>query len=339
MREGVRAIAADLAADGGGVEVQAAGSGGNEHRYRARFLVDASGRDTFLATRMRTKTPHPRLDRTALSTHWSGAKYAGGIEEGLLQIVYLGGDKKGWIWAIPIGTDRVSVGVVFDHDFLRSERARLGRNGGGDWLARLYRQELFSSPYVAEVLAEATPIQPLMVNGDYSYSVSSKFGPTHAMVGDASAFIDPIFASGVFLSMNSGRLVADALDTILSTGDGHGAMASAFASIDGAYALVDKAIRMFYEPVAINFAQAGHAAELMHRYHENAMAVGHFLLAGDFFEHHERYYRFLDLLADPQLLRLYRSSVIERPEFLASTCDVSRQAIFAHAAPDQDGRR
>ena len=50
--------------------------------------------DTFLASRNRWKVPHKTLDRTALSTHWAGGKYIEGIEEGLLQIVYLGGDKK-----------------------------------------------------------------------------------------------------------------------------------------------------------------------------------------------------------------------------------------------------
>jgi hypothetical protein len=198
---------------------------------------------------------------------------------------------------------------------------------------------LFSSPFIAEVLADARTIQPLMFNGDYSYSVSVKHGPNFALVGDASAFIDPIFASGVFLSMNSSRLVSDAVHARLATNDGAAAMARAYGMIDGAYALVDKAIRMFYNPVAINFAQMGSAAELIHRYHENAMAVGHFLLAGDFFEHHERYYRFLDLIGDPQMLSYYRSAVIERPEFAVATCDSTRHEIFTSMLEEHERRR
>jgi flavin-dependent dehydrogenase len=339
VREGVRARSVDLAGPEGGVEVTATTPAGREETYRARFLIDASGRDTFLASRMRSKSPHPRLDRAAISTHWAGARYEGGIEEGLLQIVYLGGEKQGWIWAIPVGTDRVSVGVVLNHAYLRGQREKLLAEGSRDWQMDLYRRELFSSPFIADVLGEARTIQPLMFNGDYSYSVTTKHGPNFALVGDASAFIDPIFASGVYLSMNSSRLVAQAVHDRLSSGNGAGGMDEAYTKIDGAYALVDKAIRMFYNPVAINFAQMGSAAQLIHRHHENAMAVGHFLLAGDFFEHHERYYRFLDLIADPQLLQLYRKAVIRRPEFLAATCDVTRHDIFTAMLAEHERRR
>lgn len=329
VREGTRAVAVDLDVPGGGVEVRTVGEDDREGIYRGRFLIDASGRDTFLASRMRTKEPHAGLDRAALSTHWLGARYEGGIEQGLLQIVYLGGEKQGWVWAIPVGTDRVSVGVVLNHSYLRGERDRLRQQGSPDWRMALYRQELFSSPFIAEVLATAHTIQPLMFNGDYSYSVTGKHGSNFALVGDASAFIDPIFATGVFLSMNSSRLVADAVHASLGGGDpGDAALEEAYAKIDGAYALVDKAIRLFYDPIAINFAELASAADLIHRRHENAMAVGHFLLAGDFFENHERYYKFLDLLSDPEMLRIYRTAVIERPEFRAPTCDLTPVEVF-----------
>lgn len=340
VREGTRAVAVDLDAGGGGVEVRTAGGDGRKGIYRGRFLIDASGRDTFLGSRMRTKRAHAGLDRAALSTHWLGALYEDGIEEGLLQIVYLGGDKQGWVWAIPVGTDRVSVGVVLNHAYLRGERDRLRRHGSADWRMDLYRQELFSAPFIAEVLAGARTIQPLMFNGDYSYSVTAKHGSNFALVGDASAFIDPIFASGVFLSMNSSRLVSDAVHASLSGGDpGHAALEKAYAKIDGAYALVDRAIRMFYDPVAINFAELGSAAALIHGRHANAMAVGHFLLAGDFFENHERYYRFLELLSDPEMLRIYRTAVIDRPEFRAATCDATPVEVFSPLLAEHERRR
>jgi flavin-dependent dehydrogenase len=322
------------------VAVTATGPGGEE-RFEARFVIDATGRDTFMASRMRSKRAHPQLNRAAISTHWAGARYQGGIEEGLLQIIYLGGDKQGWIWAIPVGTDRVSVGVVLNHAHLRKLREEILRAGSLDWQRDVYLGELFSSPFMSEVLTDAHTIQPLMFNGDYSYSVSVKYGENFALVGDASAFIDPIFASGVYLSMNSSRLVAEAVDAQLRSRNGEGktALASAYARIEGAYGLVDKAIRMFYNPVAINFAQLGPASELIHLYHENAMAVGHYLLAGDFFEHHERYGRFLDMLADPQILRLYRSKVIERPEYASASCDIGSVEIFAPQLAEHERRR
>lgn len=322
----------------GGVEVRAIGPSGGEQTYRARFLLDASGRDTFLATCMGWKKPHEELDRTALSTHWTGGKYTEGIEEGLLQIVYLGGDKKGWIWVIPVGRDRLSVGVVFNHSYIRQQKAKLNKKGVKDWHMALYRQELMSSHFVRDVLANAQIAQPLMVNGNYSYFVEKKCGHNFALIGDASTFIDPIFASGVYLSMNSARLVCDALHKKFTSGNGDGdaSLEDAYTQINGAYALVNKAIRMFYNPVAINWAQVGSATQLIHHQHENALAIAHYLLAGDFFERHEEYSRVLDLLQDPQLVRRYKKYVIDRDDFHATSCGMNRLQIFHSLLKEHD---
>ena len=40
-------------------------------------------------------------------------------------------------------------------------------------------------------------------------------GPGYLMVGDAWAFIDPVFSSGVYLAMNSAQLGADVVDAVL----------------------------------------------------------------------------------------------------------------------------
>ena len=322
VREEHRVLGADLEAPGGGAAVKVAGPNGAERVVHARFVVDASGRDTLLASRLRVKDPYPGLDRAALSCHWSGSARSAGIDEGLLQIVYLGGDKQGWMWAIPVGPDRVSVGVVLDHAYVRACKRRLVAAGSADWERDLYLQEIASAPFVADLLAPARMVMPVMFNGDYSYHVRVRCGPTFAMVGDAAAFIDPIFATGVYLSMSSARLVADAIDRRLTDGEAPGmaALRDAFARIESAYGVVDRAIQMFYNPVAINFAQVGTVASEIYRRTENALAVGHFLLAGDFFEQPERYDRFLQMLTDPYLLSVYRASVIGRPELADTSC-------------------
>jgi flavin-dependent dehydrogenase len=340
VKEQTRVRSVDLDGPEGLVKVDAIGPRGGKQTYRARFLLDASGRDTFLATRMGWKKPHWQFDRAALSTHWIGAKYAGGIQEGLLQIVYLGGEKKGWIWVIPVGTNRISSGVVLNHAYLRQQKAELVKRGVKDWQLELYRQELMSSPFVKEILTDAYIAQPLMFNGDYSYFVERKYGTNFALVGDASTFIDPIFASGVFLSMNSARLVSDAVHQKLASPNGGGAtcLDEVYGQINGAYALVDKAIQMFYNPVAINFAQVGSAATLIHQHHQNAMAIGHYLLAGDFFNRHHEYSRLLDLLQDPRLAQEYKELVIDRQAFQSTSCGMQWTEIFPALRPNQQRR-
>jgi flavin-dependent dehydrogenase len=329
----------------GGALVRATGPGG-QREFQARFVVDASGRDTFLANRMKNKVAHKELERTALSSsNWAGAKYEGGLEQGMIQIVYLGGEKQGWIWVIPLGIDRLSVGVVMNTSYFRRQRQELKAKGVDDWQQALYLQELQASPFTRRILEGATQVRPLAYNGDYSYAVTKKWGDNWALVGDASAFIDPIFSSGVYMAMQSARLLVDAVDVRLSDGPEKGAdkMQEVYERIVGAYALVDKLIRLFYTPEALNFAQLGSAEEAFseHQHYENALATYHYLIAGDFFEQHSRYSGFVDTLKDPTLFRRYKRYVIDRPDFVApaANCEVPREQIFVPTLAEHDRRR
>jgi flavin-dependent dehydrogenase len=316
------------------VVVQASGPTGLSRDIECRFIVDASGRDTFLANRMGSKTAHDELERTALSSsHWAGVQFEGGLQEGMIQIVYVGGDKQGWIWAIPLSTDRVSIGVVMNTSYFRDRRRELKAKGFDDWRQELYASELESAPFCKRILTTARQVRPVIYNGDYSYFCHQKFGENFALVGDASAFIDPIFSSGVYLAMNSGRLVSRAVDTVLRQGDGPGleALEETYVQVVGAYNLVDKLIRLFYSPGVLNFAQFGSAEPAFDDYdhYENAMALQHYLLAGDFFEQANRYSEFIDNLRDPELFARYKNFVFERPQFSADgACGHSFEDIF-----------
>ncbi len=310
-----------------------------------RFVIDASGRDTFLANRMKTKVAHQQLERTALSSsHWAGARYEDGLEEGMIQIVYLGGDKQGWIWVIPLSTDRLSIGVVMNTSYYRKQRKRLTGQVVEGWQQALYLEELGAASFTARILADARQIRPLQRNGDYSYTVTKKWGDTWAVVGDASAFVDPIFSSGVYMAMQSARLLVDAVDARLSDGPENGAakMEETYEQIVGAYALIDKLIRLFYTPEALSFAELGSAepAFTEHRHYENAIGTFHYLIAGDFFERHARYSDFVDTLKDPTTFRRYRKYVLERPSFAAdTTCDHHHNQVFPPTLADHDLRR
>ena len=330
VHEETRVRSVDLGGPEGTVSVVVAGPDGEERTVTGSYVIDASGRDTFIAARMGWKKAHDELDRVATSAHWEGVEFNGGLDEGLLQIVYLGGEKKGWIWVIPIGADRVSIGVVVNNSYFKERRAELRASRSEDTTLDYYLAELRTSPFVDAVIRSGRMVQGPVVNGNYSYKSDTKYGPNFALVGDAHTFIDPIFASGIYLSMNSARLVAYALDEALTSGDGKPALDAAYEQIAGAYRTVEKAIRLFYNPTAINFAQAGSAGELIHERHKNAMASMHYLLAGDFFRRHEEYSRVIDLLADPKLFARYKTFVVDRPELAtASTCGMDRAQVFS----------
>jgi flavin-dependent dehydrogenase len=331
VHEETRVREVDLDHPDGIVTVTATGPDGVAQEHKGRFIVDASGRDTFMANRFGTKTKNEALDRTALSLHWMDVPLTGGLEEGLIQIVYLGGEQKGWTWMIPVSANRVSIGTVLSSNYYREQRQKLLDAGSLDWKKDLYLQELRSSPFVAEAIAGATQVSQMLVNGDYSYKSDKKYGERFALIGDAHTFLDPIFSSGVYLSMNTARLVAEALDTWLS-GDidsPETELKAVYDHIVGAYHLVEKAIMLFYNPTAINFAQAASAAELIHERHKNALAGIHYVLAGDFFDRHEDYSKVLDLLADPDLFAKYRALILDRPGYDTSTCNMTREEAFS----------
>lgn len=325
------------------VEVLAVGPRGEE-RFHARFVVDASGRSTFMSNRLGTKTAHKELERTALScSYWKGALFKDTLEEGLIQIVYLGGEKQGWIWCIPLGTDRLSVGVVMNTAYYVSQRAALREQGIDDTRRALYLRELDSSPFTREILAGAHMERAMMVNGDYSYTCHQKWGDNFCLVGDASAFIDPIFSTGVFMAMKSSQIAADAVHVRLTEGldAGNRALEGAYTSIVGAYELIDKLIRLFYTPEAINFAQLGSASDAFTDFdhYRSAISVYHFLIAGDFYERSERYSNFVESLRDPRMFRRFKTLVLDRPDLSAPSCETAREVAYHAGLRNHEPRR
>jgi hypothetical protein len=327
VQEGTEVTQVDLVERNGRVTVETRGA--REEVVEARFVVDASGRDALLGSANGWRRPRAELDRTALWSHWSGVRLRGGLEEGLSIIVYMGEEKKGWIWIFPLGPDRVTAGFVAQNSYIRSQRKKLNTAPGEDWKAQLLMQELNMSPFARELLRDTRRAMPIMVNGNYSYEVDHHYGPSYAMIGDARGFIDPIFSSGVFLSMKSAFLVAPAISAQLMgrVGQDNRELAEAYRKISGAYEFVHRMIRMFYSPHSITWAEVGSEGQA-HKRHESALAAGHYMLSGDFFENSEKYNRFFELLEDPEGFRRYKHLVIDRPEFDQTTCGASWERVF-----------
>jgi flavin-dependent dehydrogenase len=71
------------------------------------------------------------------------------------------------------------------------------------------------SPELSERLRDARLVSPVTATGNYSYETDRLSEKNCILLGDAFAFIDPIFSTGVFLAMQSGFLGADAVETCL----------------------------------------------------------------------------------------------------------------------------
>ncbi|HET6992685.1 MAG TPA: tryptophan 7-halogenase, partial [Bacteroidia bacterium] len=85
------------------VSLRVADKSGKETTYYARFLIDASGQGSFLAKKLNDKKPYEGLDRVAFFSHWTDTNYDAALSGGCIKIIYLGGEKQGWLWVIPVG--------------------------------------------------------------------------------------------------------------------------------------------------------------------------------------------------------------------------------------------
>lgn len=328
VREGVKVKDVDIESAPDEVTVRTVDAEGNENTCRARFLIDASGRDAVVGAKYGWRRVREELDRTAVWSHWGGVTLSGGLEEGLSLILYMGEEQKGWIWAFPLDVNRVTAGFVAQNSYIRDQRKKLLAEGSTNWEYDLCMRELTRSAVVAKVLEGGALKMPMMINGNYSYEVKNHYGSNYAMIGDARGFVNPIFSSGVFLSMKTAYLIADALHLQLTNkleGENQ-AMSKAYDLVTGAYGFVHRMIRLFYNPHALTWAEAG-ADGQSHKQAETAMAAGHYMLAGDFFENHEKYSSMFEVLENPAQFRSYKKVVIDRPAFQTG-CQTKWEDVF-----------
>jgi flavin-dependent dehydrogenase len=186
----------------GSVQVVAVNPDGRQ-RWQARFLVDASGRDTLVANLMRTKEADRRHASAALYAHFAGAHRRTGRDAGNITIYWF---EHGWFWFIPLQRGVSSIGVVCWPYFLKTRRGSL---------EQFFEETVALCPPLAERLRDARRVTPVTATGNYSYRASRSHGPNFLMIGDAFAFVDPVFSSGVYLAMAGAFAGADVVDTCL----------------------------------------------------------------------------------------------------------------------------
>jgi 2-polyprenyl-6-methoxyphenol hydroxylase-like FAD-dependent oxidoreductase len=68
---------------------------------------------------------------------------------------------------------------------------------------------------LAERLRQAERLNDVTATGNYSYTGELTHGRNFLLLGDAFAFIDPVFSSGVMLAMQSAFAGAEAIDVCL----------------------------------------------------------------------------------------------------------------------------
>ena len=191
------------------VGVEAKDLAGTLTEYRAPITVDCTGKEAFSSVRRGWRMPDPQLNKIAVWTYYKGSQRGEGLEEGATVVAYI--PEKGWFWHIPQHDDMVSVGVVAEGKYLT-------RDGVRDPKA-IFDRAVEENEWIKTHLAAGEQVGEYRITSEYSKHSRHAAAPGLALAGDAFAFLDPVFSSGVMLALKSGVMIADVIHEGLTDGD------------------------------------------------------------------------------------------------------------------------
>jgi flavin-dependent dehydrogenase len=173
------------------------------YRIQARYLIDASGRDAFLSTDKKLRRKNAEHQSAAIFGHFRGAKVREGADAGNISIYRF---EFGWMWMIPLPDSVMSVGAVCRPEYLKQRKGRT---------VEFLLETLKQNPALWKRMEHAELIGEIRVTGNYSYDSRRMGGPGWVLIGDAFAFLDPVFSSGVYLAMSGAETAASVVDAAL----------------------------------------------------------------------------------------------------------------------------
>ena len=180
------------------------GSGGSTGEISFDFLIDASGRSGIMSTRyLRNRRYHTVFQNVAIWAYW---KNADRMATGRAGDIAVGSVPNGWLWAIPLHDDTMSVGLVIHKDALAAKKPLSQKD--------IYTEAIEEAPLIKHILREAELASSIDIETDYSYTSERFTGPGYFIVGDAACFLDPLLSSGVHLATFSAMLAAASIITL-----------------------------------------------------------------------------------------------------------------------------
>ena len=176
---------------------------GRRYSIQARYVIDASGRDALLASRNKLRRRNNQHQSAAIFSHFRGAELRPGEDAGNISIYRF---DHGWMWMIPLPDGIMSIGAVCRPEYLKRRKGRT---------AQFLLETLNQNADLKRRIEHAELAGEVRVTGNYSYDSTKMGGPGWVLVGDAFAFLDPVFSSGVYLAMSGAEHAAAAVDEAL----------------------------------------------------------------------------------------------------------------------------
>jgi len=181
------------------VGVRAMHKNGEVVEFRAPITIDCSGKEAFTAVRNGWRTRDPYLNKVAVWTYYKGSKREPGIDEGATTVAYV--PDKGWFWHIPQHDDMLSIGVVAEGKYLTRDGVREPE--------KIFKREIEQNVWVKDHLSVGEQVGPYYIINEYTQHARHCGSEGLLLAGDAFAFLDPVFSSGVMLALKSGTLAGE----------------------------------------------------------------------------------------------------------------------------------
>ncbi|MBI3875793.1 MAG: tryptophan 7-halogenase [Verrucomicrobia bacterium] len=221
------------------IGVRAQHKDGSVVEYRAPITLDCTGKEAFTAVRNGWRMKDPYLNKVAVWTYYKGSKREPGIDEGQTGVAYV--PEKGWFWHIPQHNDMVSVGVVAEGRYLT--------RGGVKEPKDIFHREVEQNIWIKEHLSTGQQVGPYYLISEYSHHARHCGSDGLLLVGDAFAFLDPVFSSGVMLALKSGTMAGEEVHKAIQEGNFSSARFANYASyMRQGVENMRKLVYAFYDP-------------------------------------------------------------------------------------------
>ena len=191
------------------VGVQAQTKGGPVTEYRAPITLDCSGKEAFCAVRNGWRVGDPFLNKIAVWTYYKGAQRDEGLDGGATTVAYV--PEKGWFWYIPQHNDMISVGVVAEGKYLTRDGVKSPEE--------IFKREIEQNQWIKQHVARGQQQGKYYLISEYTHHSKHCSSDGLLLVGDAFAFLDPVFSSGVMLALKSGTMAGEEVHQAINERD------------------------------------------------------------------------------------------------------------------------
>ncbi|HEX9163411.1 MAG TPA: NAD(P)/FAD-dependent oxidoreductase [Thermoanaerobaculia bacterium] len=176
-------------------------AGDETRELTCRWLLDATGRTSFLGRRLELIDRNDEHPIAAIWCRWKNVRHIDDVaaRSGALGTRNIGSRRLAtnhymgrgyWIWVIPLGNGETSIGVVFDKRLVDLHHSK---NRDQDFIGFLK-----AIPALAELLDGAEPrMDDLRFYSHLPYVTRQYMAKGWALLGDAAAFLDPYYSPGL----------------------------------------------------------------------------------------------------------------------------------------------